>query len=63
MEALPTAVKKFFDKYPDVKLAFETPNGSVYATEESANKSVWGHSNKTLRRHSRPEGDRKVKKG
>jgi len=37
---MPEAVKRFFRMYPDAKECFEIYNGSVFATEEAARKSI-----------------------
>lgn len=58
----PEAVKRFFRMYPDEKECFEIYNGSVFATEESARKSIQRCTAKRVTRYQRETAPKAKKK-
>jgi|GEM_PF-5281394 len=62
MQTVSPGVKKFFELYPHAPVAYETYNGSVYPTEDTALKSVHGHANKTITPHKNPATEKGKKK-
>lgn len=57
-KVLPDAVRRFFTLYPTTPSVYQTYNGSVFPTEETAQQSVSRCTAKRITRYDNPAASR-----